>query len=74
MTDTELLDWLEKQPGAALINDDAGRWAVSFDGMQNVPDEDVASFIATCFYIEADLWKPTIREAIQVAIEEHNEA
>ena len=70
MTDTELLSWLEKQSGVALINDDAGRWAVSFDGMQNIPDNDKATFISTSFFIEANQWKPTIREAIEAANDE----
>jgi len=72
MSDTELLDWLEKQDGAALVNDDAGRWSVSFDGMQNVPGEE-PSDIQTTFFIEAAAWKPSIREAIQAAIDDEKE-
>lgn len=47
-----------------VINDDAGRWAVSEDGMQNVPDNDIPTDIRTTFFIEATKWKPSIREAI----------
>lgn len=69
LCDTYLLNWLGKQDGAALVNDDGGRWAVSFDGIQNVPEKE-PSDIQTTFFIEAAQWKPTIREAIQAAIDE----
>jgi len=72
LSDTYLLNWLEKQDGAALVNDDGGRWAVSFDEMQNVPEKEAADIRAT-FFIEAAQWKPTIREAIQAAIDMENE-
>lgn len=68
-SDAELLDALEQAahrgscPG--VINDDAGRWAVSEDGMQNVPDNDVPIDISTTFFVEADQWRPSIREAIR---------
>jgi hypothetical protein len=75
MTDTERLDWLEKQAdeGAspAIVNDDDGHWAVSFCGGQPCPrgdgqgyDEDVE--IGT--FVDVNEWKPTIREAIDYAI------
>jgi hypothetical protein len=57
-TDTERLDWLEARPGYALVNDDAGRWAVCGDGVQNVPDDDVATDISTSFFIAASDWMP----------------
>lgn len=66
--DTERLDWLERQPGFALVNDDAGRWAVVSDGMQNVPDNDKAIYIATTFFIKAKDWRPSIRGAIDAAM------
>lgn len=68
MTDKERLDWLEQQDGFALVSDDAGRWAVVTDGMQNVPDPDKAIDISTSFWIEADQWKDSIREAIDVVM------
>lgn len=66
-TDTERLDWLAKQGGAALVNDDFGHWAVSFDGMQNVPRKTPAD-IQTMFVIEKKQWKKTIRQAIDAAM------
>ena len=62
-SDTDLLDFLETCDGAALISDDAGNWAVTGDGMQDVPD-DPPQDISTCFFIEKDQWRPSIREAI----------
>jgi len=72
MNDTERLDWLEKQPGEGLINDDAGRWAVSCGGMQNVPDFDGPMDISTMFFVEKEDWRPSIREAIDAAIEKED--
>ncbi|KKN63753.1 hypothetical protein LCGC14_0498570 [marine sediment metagenome] len=69
MGDKERLDWLEKRDGEALISDDAGRWAISSGGMQNVPNADEAIAISTLFFVEAVDWQPSIREAIDVAIE-----
>lgn len=66
MTDTERLDWLSQQDGYALVSDDAGRWAVVSDGMQNLPDDEPAD-IQTLFFIEANKWKPSVREAIDAA-------
>ena len=71
-TDIELLDWLQKQsdegscPG--LINDDDGRWAVSFTGMQQAPSGK-AEDLWTTFNVEKKEWKKTIRQAIIYAIE-----
>lgn len=62
-SDTDLLDFLETCDGAALISDDAGNWAVTGDGMQDVPD-DPPQDMSTCFFIEKDQWRPSIREAI----------
>lgn len=62
-SDTDLLDFLESCEGAALISDDAGNWAVSGDGVQNVPD-DPPQDISTSFFIEKDQWRPSVREAI----------
>jgi hypothetical protein len=69
MTDTERINWLEEQEGWALVSDDAGRWAVTTSGMQNVPDSDKAIDINTTFWIEADEWKNNIRQAIDFAME-----
>jgi len=68
-TDKERLDWMEKRDGAGLISDDAGRWAVSTGGMQNVPDPKKPIDISTLFFVEAEQWKKDIRSAIDYAIE-----
>jgi hypothetical protein len=69
MTDTGLLNWLENASGYALISDDNGHWACTGDGIQNAPLDSDTFDVATSFWIEKALWKPTIREAILVAIE-----
>jgi len=69
MTDTERLDWLEKNQGAALVSDDDTHWCVSFTGIQNLPEETPAD-ITTTFVVDKDEWKPSIREAIDAAIKE----
>ena len=69
MNDTDRLNWLERQEGWALLSDDFGRWAVSGDGAQNVPDvPGAASDIATSFFVPKDQWYPSIRDAIDAAI------
>lgn len=72
-TDTERLDWLATQAGVALVNDDAGRWAISYEGTQNVPDASRAIDIQTTFFITADRWRDDIRTAIDVAMAQHPE-
>lgn len=85
-SDTELLDALEslarngdcpgiiplgegvKVPG--LVNDDNGHWAVSDRGMQNVVCGDEPSDVQTSFFIEAKYWRPTIRAAIELYLDE----
>ena len=74
MTDTERLDWLEKQGGIGLISDDFGHWAISNAGFQNIPKEclqepSVPGDIDTTFFVEKENWCKTIREAIDVAID-----
>ena len=68
ISDKKLLDWLENNYGAGLISDDAGRWAISEAGMQNVPDFDTAIDITTTFFVEANDWRDSIREAIKVGM------
>ena len=76
LTDTDRLNWLEKHEGYGLISDDAGHWAVSGSGTQNVasgmrrkPIE-----IAATFFVEAKEWRKTIRGAIDAAIKEDEKA
>lgn len=69
MTDTERLDWLERNGhGFALINDDNGHWACVGEGTQNAPLGPEAIDIETCFFIEKRDWKDTIREAIDAIV------
>lgn len=67
MNDTERLDWLEKQDGGALVSDDGGRWAFASDGFQNVPEDDPCD-ISTTHFVEKHAWSPSIREALDMAI------
>ena len=69
MTDTERLDWLKKQSGVALVNDDFGHWEVTFDGCQNVPIKTPAD-IWTTFFIKKKDWKKSIRNAIDFAMKQ----
>jgi hypothetical protein len=69
MTDTERIAWLEMQQGCGLISDDQGRWAVSAMGMQNLPNDDEPFDFVGSFFVEASDWRPTIREAIDAAVE-----
>ena len=72
MTDTERLDWLEKNSdGGGIFNDDAWgtpvRWAFSASGFSPVVGDEVLDG-QWVFWVEKDDWKPTIREAIDIAI------
>ena len=70
--DRERLDWLEKQEGSGLLSDDFGHWAVSGEGMQNIPDnqrEDPKN-IETTFFVSGEDWKSAIRDAIDAAMKE----
>lgn len=72
-TDTERLDALEKiGNGIGLIEDDNGYWAVGTDGHQNIrfsQDED----LETVHWIEAKMFRRTIREAIDVFLDAQEE-
>lgn len=71
-SDTQRLDWLAEQDGAALVSDDFGNWAVSYDGMQSIPEEPgKPSDISTSFFITENEWRPSIREAIDAAAEKY---
>ena len=66
MTDSELIDKLGALQGVNLISDDGGRWAVSGDGMQPVPEE--GGFTETVHIVslvDAEDWRPSIREALE---------
>lgn len=68
-TDTERLDWLERQFGCGLVHDDNEHWAVAAIGMQSVAEGDEPEDLETSFFVEKDKFKPTIREAIDAAME-----
>lgn len=74
MTDTQRIDWLEKQAdegrSPALVNDDNGHWAVSMSGFQNAVCGDGPQDIETTFFVNANQWKNTVREAIDAAIKQ----
>lgn len=65
-TDKEMIDWLQENgDGYALVSDDFGNWAVASNGFQSVPDNPgTPSDIETSFFIEANEWRPSVREAI----------
>lgn len=69
--DTQRLDWLAKQDGAALISDDAGHWALIYTGTQSVSDP--PQDIYTSFFVAKHEWKPSIREAIDAAMKADGE-
>lgn len=52
----------------ALVNDDEGRWAVSFEGYQEVVLSDVPQDLHTSFFIEAKQWDSDIRKALIIAL------
>lgn len=49
-----------------LLNDDNGHWAVTGDGYQNVVTGDLPLNVETHFYVEAQYWKDTPREALEL--------
>jgi hypothetical protein len=74
LSDTQLINWLEKitEDGVCpgIICDDFGHWAVSFEGVQNIPLKTPTN-IHTTFFIEENQWHVSIREAIRYAKREH---
>lgn len=64
-TDKERLDWLDAQEGGGLLSDDAGRWAYSGDGSQNViPRRGKGHDFSGEFFVEAKDWRKSVRGAI----------
>jgi len=66
-TDSERLDWLEKQFGSGLISDDNGHWAISTNGFQNVVTGGPKA-VETSFFVRAKEWKKSARSAIDAEI------
>lgn len=52
-----------------LLYDDDGRFAIAGSGFQDIP-EDGGSDINIVHFIEKELWKPTIREALNHYLDE----
>lgn len=62
---------LAKEGGCpALLNDDNGHWAVSDTGFQQVVFGDEPEDITTSFFIEKEMWKNTIEEAVEHYLKE----
>lgn len=40
----------------ALLNDDSGRWALSFEGIQSVSFGDEPVDVSTSFFVKSDMW------------------
>lgn len=60
----QALEWLDELGYAPnLVNDDAGRWAVSSDGFQAAPEEKPIDMNLVVM-VEADQWKKSITEAV----------
>jgi len=59
-----IIEQLTKLGGSpSLLYDDGGMFTIVSDGFQNVPEEGNNDMYFN-FYVTADNWKPTIREAI----------
>ena len=57
-----------------LLNDDNGHWAVTCDGFQSIPEDlDKPSDIETQFWVKANQWKDTPREALQSYLTDYDE-
>lgn len=54
----------------ALLNDDNGRWAVSFRGKQSLIAGDTPADVECTYFIEAKFWKSTIKEALVFSLKE----
>jgi len=63
-TDKQLIDFLEKEFGCALVNDDNGHWALSYCGFQNVVVGKRGQDVQTSFFIGAKEWSNSVRAAI----------
>ena len=69
MTDSERLNWLEKN-SFSIISNDMGWWCCTVDGVQSVPVE-LPCDTQTTFFIEKNQWFRSIRQAIDEAISDN---
>lgn len=66
-----LLMWLEQQEGINLVSDDAGQWACTGNGVQDMPEPHPQSEgftpidMSITSFVYADEWCDTISEAIE---------
>jgi len=69
-TDTDRLNWLAQTGnGVGLVHNDNAHWAVCFTGVQPVPGDEPEDMV-TSYFVEESQWKPTVREAIDYAIQQ----
>lgn len=68
-TDTDRIEWLSRQDGFALFSDDAGHWAISDSGLQDVTDDPPEDLRITRFVTKAQ-WRASVRAAIDIAMDE----
>lgn len=73
-TDSERLDWLEAQADRgmcpAILFDDGGRWAVTYDGMQPFPDEGgFTETVQMVLFVGPQMWRDSLRAAIDADME-----
>lgn len=54
----------------ALVFDDDGRWALTFNGSSPVVMDDVPIEMVVTSFVSADQWKPTVKEAVLYALEQ----
>lgn len=65
----QVIRWLEQTPGAALVSDDNGHWAVSFDGFQPVTGEKFDQPVTIQVDVDdPSAWQDSIYSAILYAI------
>lgn len=67
-SDSARIDWLGGQQGVNLVSDDGGKWAVSGDGFQPVPEDGgFTETVSITTFVDPDEWRGDIREAIDAA-------
>jgi hypothetical protein len=48
----------------SLVHDDNGHWAISGDGIQNIPTENKTQDVSLTVFVELKKWKKTIKKAM----------
>lgn len=57
----------------ALVNDDNGHWAISFNGMSPVFDSDEPRDMDIVTFVDKAEWQNTIEEALAYAVAHYKE-